>query len=86
MLYKIIIALIFLIFSTNFSQVLYEIKLTPPDGREQDAFGAPVDILGNELIIGATGVDYIQQNNVLQNVQNISNQISERLSCGRGQS
>jgi len=62
MLYKIILALILIICPTSFSQTLYEVKLVPADGREDDNFGGAVDIFGNELIIGASGVDYLQQN------------------------
>ena len=62
MLSKIILALIIIICSTSFSQTLYEFKLAPTDGRENDIFGKAVDISGNELIIGASSVDYIQRN------------------------
>jgi len=62
MFYKIVLALVFIIYSASFSQTLYETKLTAPEGDEGDFFGAETKIIGNELIIGANKYDYIQQN------------------------
>jgi len=57
MLYKIILALIFILCSTSLSQTLYETKLTPTDGKEGDSFGRPVKLNYPYLYIGAENDD-----------------------------